>query len=81
MTGKFSAADVCVSIWSALAMVKYGLMCEERKKLCGWIKDTLLVLKPFDEKNISKLLSEFEVGAVSNLVEVLEVVGPGVDDG
>jgi len=80
LTGEFSAADVCVSIWIASAMVKYGMVSEEQKIVCEWIKNTLSVLKPYDEKHISELLTEMEVGTVSKLVEELKVGTESIND-
>ena len=75
LTGKFSAADVCVPIWTALAIVKYGLVSEEQRIVCEWIANALRVLKSFDEQNISKILTELDVRVVSKLVEELKVAG------
>jgi len=75
LTGTFSAADVCVSIWCALAMIKFGLVSEQQKSVCEWLSNILRALKPYDENSISKLLADLEVGAVSKLVEDMKVSG------
>ena len=69
---EFSAADVCVSIWSASAMIKFDVVSEEQKSTCDWISNTLKALATYDEM-VSKLLSDFKMRVASNLVEGLKI--------
>jgi len=73
LIGKFSAADICVSIWCALSMIKFNLVTEKQKSVCDWISNILTALAPYHENEVSKLLSNFKVGIASNLVENLKV--------
>jgi len=73
LTGEFSAADVCVSIWCASAMIKFGLVSEAQKSVNGWISKTLKSLVSYDESKVSKLLTDIELGVTSNLVGSLKV--------
>jgi len=73
LVGEFSAADVCVSIWCASAMIKFELLSEEQKIVCEWVSNTLKALAPYDEKKVSKLQADFEIGVTSKLVGSLKV--------
>mmetsp|Transcript_27454 Transcript_27454/g.58740 ORF Transcript_27454/g.58740 Transcript_27454/m.58740 type:complete len:918 (-) Transcript_27454:73-2826(-) len=70
---EFSAADICVSIWCASAMVKFSLVSAKQERVCKWISDTLKVLQFYADTDISKILSDFEVGETSKLVGDLKV--------
>ena len=61
-------------------MIKFGLVSEQQKSVCEWLSNILRALKPYDENNISKLLADLAVGAVSKLVEDLKVSGGPVDN-
>ncbi len=72
LLGEFSAADVCVSIWCASAMLRLNVMPESGKSSCDWITKTLKALASHDE-TFSKLLSDFEAAVASKLVGDMKV--------
>jgi len=73
LVGDFSAADVCVSIWCASVMIKFGLFTEDRKSVNAWISNSLKSLVSYDESKVSKLLTDFEFGVTSKLVGNMNV--------
>jgi len=73
LIGEFSAADVCVSIWCASAMIKFDLVSEKQKSVCDWVSNTLKALVPYDENKVSKLLADLEIGVATKLVDDLKV--------
>jgi len=73
LIGEFSAADVCVPIWCAIAMIKFDLVSEKEKSVCDWISKTLKILVPYGKNEVSKLLSDLEMGVTSKLAENLRV--------
>jgi hypothetical protein len=73
LMGEFSAGDVCVSIWCASAMIKFGVVSEAQKPVYEWVSKTLKSLVSYDESKVSKLLSDLELGVTSNLVGNLNV--------
>jgi prolyl-tRNA synthetase len=80
LIGEFSAADVCVSIWCASAMIKFDLVSEKQKSVCDWISNTLKALVPYDENKVSKLLADLEIGVATKLVDDLKVSDVQHDD-
>lgn len=72
LMGEFSAADICVSIWCASAMIKFDAASENANSSCDWIASTLKALASYDE-TVSKLLSDFQVGVASKGLESLQV--------
>jgi len=73
LVGDFSAADVCVSVWCATVMIKFGLFTADQKSVNEWISKTLKSLVSFDESKVSKLLTDLEFGVTSNLVGNINV--------
>ena len=61
MTDKFSAADVCVSLWLALALQKCKIS-EVPEQASGFLKSVLNSIKSY-EKSISSLISGLAGGA------------------
>eukprot|EP00535_Pseudo-nitzschia_heimii_P006702 CAMPEP_0197180824 /NCGR_PEP_ID=MMETSP1423-20130617/5295_1 /TAXON_ID=476441 /ORGANISM="Pseudo-nitzschia heimii, Strain UNC1101" /LENGTH=912 /DNA_ID=CAMNT_0042630953 /DNA_START=83 /DNA_END=2821 /DNA_ORIENTATION=- len=74
LVGDFSAADVCVSIWCASVMIKFGLFTEDQKSVNAWISNSLKSLVSYDESKVSKLLTDFEFGVTSKLVGNMNVI-------
>lgn len=64
ITGTFTAADVCLSIWLAQAMLKCDIS-NAGDATSAWMKGTLTALKSCDESGITPLLSAGGPGGVS----------------
>lgn len=80
LAGTFSAADVCVSIWCAKAMVQFDLVSEKQKVVCDWLARILKALKPYDENELSKMIVELEMAEVSKIVADLKVTSASDSD-
>jgi hypothetical protein len=64
LTEVFSAADVCVSVWLALTMIKLGLT-KVPQQTYRWSMTTLHAVQPFCKSEITPLVVALEEGAPS----------------
>lgn len=56
VTGSFTAADICLSIWLAQAMKTCDISCAG-SATSGWMTGVLTALKPCDDSSISPLMA------------------------
>lgn len=62
LTGAFSAADVCVSLWLGLSMQKCGVSALGEKS-AAWLTSVLTAMKPYADDTVDSILKGLGGGA------------------
>ena len=64
LTESFSSADVCVSLWMAFTMKKYGLV-KLPQQAYRWMMTSLSAIQSYDKSTIAPLMEMMEEGEAS----------------